>query len=167
MGDLPHYFDIILFAMIAAFLVLRLRSVLGRRTGNERRREYLRGPATTGDKVVTLGQRPAPAVAATPIAPPAPADTVADGLAQIGAADPAFDATRFLDGARAAFEWVLGAFAASDKTKLRSLLSDDVYKPLPTRSTSARRPARRWKHGSTRSAISILLRRGSMGVWRG
>ena len=37
MGDLPHYFDIILFAMVAAFLVLRLRSVLGRRTGNERR----------------------------------------------------------------------------------------------------------------------------------
>ena len=39
MGDLPHYFDIILFAMVAAFLVLRLRSVLGRRTGNERRRD--------------------------------------------------------------------------------------------------------------------------------
>ena len=38
MGDFPHYFDIILFAMVAAFLVLRLRSVLGRRTGNERRR---------------------------------------------------------------------------------------------------------------------------------
>ena len=39
MGDFPHYFDIILFAMVAAFLVLRLRSVLGRRTGNERRRD--------------------------------------------------------------------------------------------------------------------------------
>ena len=38
MGDFPHYFDIILFAMVAAFLVLRLRSVLGRRTGQERRR---------------------------------------------------------------------------------------------------------------------------------
>ena len=38
MGDF-QYFDIILFAMIAAFLVLRLRSVLGRRTGNERRRD--------------------------------------------------------------------------------------------------------------------------------
>lgn len=129
MGDLPHYFDIILFAMVAAFLVLRLRSVLGRRTGNERRREYLRGP-TTGDKVVTLGQRPAPAVAATPAAAPAPPGTVAGGLAQIAAADPGFDATRFLDGARAAFEWILGAFAAGDKSKLRSLLSDDVYKPF-------------------------------------
>jgi predicted lipid-binding transport protein (Tim44 family) len=129
MGDLPHYFDIILFAMVAAFLVLRLRSVLGRRTGNERRREYLRGPATTGDKVVTLGQ-PNPAIAPAPAPASAAAKTVAGGLAQIAAADPGFDATQFLDGARAAFEWILGAFAAGDKTKLRSLLSDEVYKPF-------------------------------------
>lgn len=130
MSDLPHYFDIILFAMVAAFLVLRLRSVLGRRTGNERRREYLRGPATTGDKVVTLGQRPAPAVATPPLPAAASAGTVAGGLARIAAADPGFDAAQFLDGARAAFEWILGAFAAGDKSKLRSLLSDDVYKPF-------------------------------------
>ncbi|HEV2187897.1 MAG TPA: Tim44/TimA family putative adaptor protein [Stellaceae bacterium] len=130
MGDLPHYFDIILFAMVAAFLVLRLRSVLGRRTGNERRREYLREPATTSDKVVTLGQRPAPAVAGPPLPAAAPAGAVANGLAQIAAADSGFEATRFLDGARAAFEWILGAFAAGDKMKLRSLLSDDVYKPF-------------------------------------
>ena len=39
MGEFQQYFDIILFAMVAGFLVLRLRSVLGRRTGNERRRE--------------------------------------------------------------------------------------------------------------------------------
>ena len=129
MGDLPHYFDIILFAMVAAFLVLRLRSVLGRRTGNERRREILPGPATTGDKVVTLGQRPSLAAVA-PAAGAAPAGTVAGGLAQIAAADTGFDAKQFLDGARAAFEWILGAFAAGDKTKLRALLSDDVYKPF-------------------------------------
>jgi predicted lipid-binding transport protein (Tim44 family) len=128
MGDLPHYFDIILFAMVAAFLVLRLRSVLGRRTGNERRRELLRGPAAAADKVVTLGQRPAPA--AIPTAALAPAGTVAGGLAQIAAADPAFDSKEFLVGARAAFEWILGAFAAGEKTKLRPLVSDDVYKPF-------------------------------------
>src|SRR5262249_3369990 len=39
MGEFQQYFDVILFAMVAAFLVLRLRSVLGRRTGNERRRD--------------------------------------------------------------------------------------------------------------------------------
>ena len=65
MGDFPHYFDIILFAMVAAFLVLRLRSVLGRRTGNERRPDtsLFRRPQPpparpVGDKVVSLGNRP-------------------------------------------------------------------------------------------------------------
>jgi predicted lipid-binding transport protein (Tim44 family) len=127
MGDLPHYFDIILFAMVAAFLVLRLRSVLGRRTGNERRREFPRGAAAPNpgaEKVVSLGQRPTLAATRTP---PAPANTVAGGLAQIRTADPDFDATHFLDGARGAFELIVSGFAAGDKQLLRSLLSDEVY----------------------------------------
>ena len=54
MSDGFQYFDIIIFAMIAAFLVLRLRSVLGRRTGTEKPREFrpLAKPAT--DNVVNL-----------------------------------------------------------------------------------------------------------------
>ena len=53
MGDLPHFFDIILFAMVAAFLVLRLRSVLGRRTGNERRRDlFVRGSTPAADNKI-------------------------------------------------------------------------------------------------------------------
>jgi predicted lipid-binding transport protein (Tim44 family) len=127
MGDLPHYFDIILFAMVALFLVLRLRSVLGRRTGNERRRELLRGPAAAADKVVTLGQRPNPTLPTMTAPPP---NTVAGGLAQIAAADPGFDAPHFLDGARGAFELIVSAFAAGDKKQLRSLLSDEVYTPF-------------------------------------
>ena len=56
MGDFPQYADIILFAMIAAFLVLRLRSMLGRRTGKERRRDmFLRQADASRDKVVALG----------------------------------------------------------------------------------------------------------------
>jgi predicted lipid-binding transport protein (Tim44 family) len=131
MSDLPHYFDIILFAMVAAFLVLRLRSVLGRRTGNERRREYLRGPAVASDKVVPLGQRvtPTPPVASAVQGGEAPG-TIAAGLAQISAVDSGFDSAGFIEGARAAFDWILGAFAAGDKAKLRTLLSDDVYKPF-------------------------------------
>lgn len=127
MGDFPHYFDIILFAMVAAFLVLRLRSVLGRRTGNERRRDPLiPGPAPVADKIVALARRQAspPAIAAT--APPP--GTVAAGLAQISAADPSFDAGSFIDGARGAFGLIVAAFASGDKTRLRSLLSDDTYK---------------------------------------
>lgn len=131
MGDLSQYADIILFAMIAAFLVLRLRSVLGRRTGTDRRRDmFMRQAEASRDKVVALGQRrpaipkpPAPAAAA-------PADAVAAGLARIHAADPGFDAGEFLSGARGAFEIVVAAFAAGDKQRLRPLLDDDVYVPF-------------------------------------
>ena len=134
MGDFPHYFDIILFAMVAAFLVLRLRSVLGRRTGQERRRNnpFLRQAEPSrdqgaADKVVPLGPR----VAAPP--PPAsepPGDAVAAGLASIHNADPEFDPAHFVEGARVAFEMIVAAFAAGDKAKLRPLLSDEVYRPF-------------------------------------
>src|SRR5258708_4488248 len=78
MGDFPHYFDIILFAMVAAFLVLRLRSVLGRRTGNERRRTGgVRQAGPTGDKEIAFGQRGNGA--APPPATEPPADAVAAG----------------------------------------------------------------------------------------
>jgi predicted lipid-binding transport protein (Tim44 family) len=133
MGDFPHYFDIILFAMVAVFLALRLRSVLGRRTGHERRRNpFLRQAEPPrdnipADKVIPFGQR----VAAPP--PPAtepPGDAVAAGLARIRSADPEFDAAYFLEGARVAFEMIVAAFAAGDKAKLRPLLSDEVYRPF-------------------------------------
>jgi len=128
MGDSPHYFDIILFAMVAAFLVLRLRSVLGRRTGSERPRDaVLRRADAPTDKVVTLQGRnpPRPPVVTAP-----PADAVAAGLERIRSGDPGFDASQFLEGARAAFELIVGAFAAGDKERLRSLLSDEVYTPF-------------------------------------
>lgn len=131
MGDFPHSLDIILFALVAVFLVLRLRSVLGRRTGHERRRApLLRQAEPTGDKVIAFGQRgqaapPAPTSAA-------PADAVAAGLTPIRDADPGFDPTAFLQGARAAFEMIVGAFAAGDKAQLRPLLADEVYTPFAT-----------------------------------
>jgi predicted lipid-binding transport protein (Tim44 family) len=106
--------------------VLRLRSVLGRRTGNERRRDPLIGPAPVGDKIVPLTQRAGPAPPITITA--APEGTVAGGLAQITAADPGFEGGPFLDGARGAFELIVAAFAKGDKSQLRSLLSDDTYK---------------------------------------
>ena len=128
MGDIPHYFDIILFGMVAAFLVLRLRSVLGRRTGNERRRDaFLRRPAPVTDKVVALGARPDPPASPAPASAP---HSVAEGLAAIAAADPGFSAEDFLGGARAAFEMIVAAFARGDKAQLRLLLSDDVFIPF-------------------------------------
>jgi predicted lipid-binding transport protein (Tim44 family) len=130
MGDLPHYFDIILFAMVAAFLVLRLRSVLGRRTGNEPRHDPVlrRAEAPAESKVVSLGSRSA--AVRSPVATAPPADAVAAGLERIRGADPGFDAAQFLEGARSAFEMIVGAFAAGDKARLRPLLSDEVYTPF-------------------------------------
>jgi predicted lipid-binding transport protein (Tim44 family) len=124
MADLPHYFDIILFAMVALFLVLRLRSVLGRRTGNERRRDpFLRSAAPISDKIVPLARPSSPLTAVMP-----PPGTVAGGLGQISGADPGFESEGFLAGARAAFETIVSAFAAGDKSTLRPLLSDETYK---------------------------------------
>ena len=128
MGDFPHAFDIILFALVAVFLVLRLRSVLGRRTGHERRRDpMIRQAEPSGDKVIAFGQR---RQTAPPPTTAAPADAVAAGLAQVRTADPAFDPSGFLEGARAAFDMIVAAFAAADKTQLRPLLSDEVYRPF-------------------------------------
>jgi predicted lipid-binding transport protein (Tim44 family) len=131
MGESFQFFDIILFAMVAAFLVLRLRSVLGRRTGNEQRRDpFARPPAPpapapgpASDNVVSLPDR---GKSAAPEVEPGPLP-LATGLKQIHAADQSFDENGFLHGARGAFEMIVGAFAAGDTATLRPLLSDDVY----------------------------------------
>jgi predicted lipid-binding transport protein (Tim44 family) len=130
MGEFQQYFDIILFAMVAAFLVLRLRSVLGRRTGNERRRDlFVRRARPAPEKVPTLGQpnnSEAPP-AATPLL-----DAVAQGLGQIRRADSAFDPARFLEGARIAFDMIVTEFAKGDKASLRPLLSNEVFQQFTT-----------------------------------
>jgi predicted lipid-binding transport protein (Tim44 family) len=124
--DISHSFDIVLFAMVALFLVLRLRSVLGRRTGNEQRRDpFVQRPAAAADKVVTLPPRPG-VVARAPV-PAGAGNTTAAGLARIRSADPGFDPDQFLQGARGAFEMIVAAFAEGDKAQLRPLLSDEVY----------------------------------------
>ncbi|MBM3488303.1 MAG: Tim44 domain-containing protein [Alphaproteobacteria bacterium] len=127
------FLDLIFFAMVAAFLVLRLRSVLGRRTGNEPRppRDPFasRRPADNGT-VVQLPERGKPALDApepsVPGAPATPRDPIEAGLAQIQLADPSFGRDDFVTGARRAFEMVVHAFATGDTGTLRGLLSDEV-----------------------------------------
>ena len=128
MQGFQQYSDIILFAMIAVFLVLRLRSVLGRRTGYERRRDpFVQRTDTAADgKVVTLEPNK---VTVAPAGTEA-GDAVAAGLAAIHRADPGFDPEHFLGGVRAAFELIVGAFARGDKAALRPLLSDAVFGPF-------------------------------------
>jgi predicted lipid-binding transport protein (Tim44 family) len=125
MGEF-QYFDIILFAMVAGFLVLRLRSVLGRRTGNERRRDlFPRRAAPAADNVTTLVEPDKRLARPTGDVPAG--DAVAEGLNRIRRADSSFDHTQFIEGARTAFEMIVAAFAKGDKAELRPLLSDEVF----------------------------------------
>jgi predicted lipid-binding transport protein (Tim44 family) len=124
-----HGFDIILFALVAVFLVLRLRSVLGRRTGNERRRDLLvRRAVPTPDKVTSVAAPSKPAL--VPALGQPPFGGAPGGLERIHRADPTFDPDQFLAGARGAFEIVVDGFAKGDKAALRPLLSDEVYQPF-------------------------------------
>lgn len=140
MNDGFQFIDIIFFALVAGFLVLRLRSVLGRRTGTERqdRPDYFGTPrrndndgAADNDagNVVPMPARRGenPALDAEVEAMAASISPKGAGLTQIKLADPAFTADGFLKGAKAAFEIILGAFAQGDAATLKPLLSPDVF----------------------------------------
>ncbi len=121
-----QFLDIILFAGVAGFLLFRLRSVLGRRTGNERRRP----DPFTPKPVVPPAPTPFTAVpAAIGTSAPAAVTTTPgnEGLAALQAADPSFKPETFLTGARGAFEIIVKAFAAGDAATLQPLLSPDVF----------------------------------------
>ena len=129
MGD--GFIDLILFAMIAAFLVFRLRGVLGRRTGHERPppdpHAKLTGEPPPKDNVVDLHDRSGLVEEDETIAAEDSDDPLVAGVAQVQTADSNFNPDEFCEGAGAAFEMVVQAFAAGDLKILRSLLNDEVY----------------------------------------
>jgi len=137
MGNGFQFIDIIFFAMIAVFLVLRLRGVLGRRDSEEKGFEDIFKPdrpkGEADENVIQLSERGDSDHADT-------LDQTVDGddeswatdeLAQsvrdIRRIDGSFDAEDFLVGARVAFEMVLNAYASGDADTLKQLLSNDVY----------------------------------------
>jgi predicted lipid-binding transport protein (Tim44 family) len=119
---------IVLLAMVAAFLGLRLYSVLGKRTGHEQE------PLAR-----KIADERAPAVIRQPIAPSDTAGTSApiagehidmaadSGLRAIANADRQFDPALFLEGARSAYGLILEAYWKGDKDALHYLCDDDVY----------------------------------------
>ena len=131
MGEGFNFLDIILLAMVAAFILLRLRSVLGRRTGHEQQNPRTRldspgGDVRRDDNVISLPDRdgePDRRAAA-----PEPEDDTPLGaaLTKIALADRSFDKAQFLEGARAAYEMIVTAFAAGDRKTLAPFLSDKV-----------------------------------------
>jgi predicted lipid-binding transport protein (Tim44 family) len=133
MGDNFQILEILVFAVIAVVLVFRLRAVLGRRTGTERRRDGLSPRSAQPAPPPTVAP---PARAEAPIALPSRPRLVAAAGAELGdpavaqllSADPGFNRDAFLDGARAAFAIVVQAFAEGDRAKLQPLLSPEVFK---------------------------------------
>lgn len=125
---MPVIYEIVILAMVAAFLGMRLYSVLGRRAeheeeivpgGFERSDDKPRVPAPAAQ-----GQSEAPrAERAITGFPPA----IERGLREIAAADRRFDLIGFLEGARGAYSMVLEAFWRGDRETLRELCDDDVY----------------------------------------
>ena len=116
-------FYVILLAMVAAFLALRLYSVLGKRTGHE---QPLPKPAEERIAAAPVA-RTIDSVPEVRDAPARPFDGAAEGgLRAIVAADPSFDVTRFMGGAQAAYRMILEAFWKGDEDALRDLVSDDV-----------------------------------------
>ncbi|MDE0799932.1 MAG: Tim44/TimA family putative adaptor protein [Rhodospirillaceae bacterium] len=121
-----QFVDVILLAMVAGFLILRLRSSLGRRTGHEQGQDGF----DQSDNVVNLPARNSldpDAPAALDVDPAYIGTPFEEGLAQITLSDPNFSVEDFLFGAGRAFEMIVIAYANHDTDTLRPLLSDDVY----------------------------------------
>ncbi len=131
MGDGLPFFDIILFAMIAAFLVLRLRGVLGRRDGQKggHRGPFARSrPEEQADEKVVHLADASDAGADSEVAAVGDdaGSDLAAGFRDIKAADRGFEPTEILSGARIAFELVLSAYASGETVALKPLLSAEV-----------------------------------------
>jgi predicted lipid-binding transport protein (Tim44 family) len=133
----------IIFLALAVFIFLRLRNVLGQKTGSERppfdraaARDMIPGKPDTN--VVPM---PGSVIDQSPTAPSAdvvppsdrwkgiaePDSPLAHGLNAVVVQDSSFDANHFLSGAKGAYEMIVMAFANGDRRALRDLLSSEVY----------------------------------------
>ena len=141
----------IIFLALAVFIFLRLRSVLGQRTGSERppydraARNVVQGAQdnNANHNVVPL---PGAVIDQAPLAPTAdvvpptdrwkgvaePGTALAQGLDAVAVQDSSFDPRHFISGARSAYEMIVLAFANGDRRSLKDLLSSEVYDSFET-----------------------------------
>jgi predicted lipid-binding transport protein (Tim44 family) len=160
-------YDIILIGLVAVFLILRLRAVLGKRTGNEPppARDPFTPPAPPtaqprvgdapggNDNVVPLptANNPSPRVSQPTSGPGGIRATVMPtataGVAAIRTADPTFEPIPFTGGARAAFSTIVEAFARGDSAALRPLLDAPTFASFDQEIRA--RAGRREKHETT------------------
>lgn len=139
---MDEFFDLptLVVIAVAIFVLFRLRSVLGTRTGNERPPVERRKPTDTAteDTVVPMRPRgtPAPEQNDEYHARKVEAEIeqfakgnaeLATGFRAVAEADPGFTPKSFLEGAKQAYEMIVTAFAAGDRTMLKNLLEKDVF----------------------------------------
>lgn len=118
---------IVILALVAIFVGLRLYSVLGERTGHEQQQPIPK-PAETDARVEPRAAQPAAAPAASAdTGDMAFLPTAGPGVRAVLAADPGFDVAKFLDGAKAAYQLILEAFWRGHAEKLRPHVDDHVY----------------------------------------
>jgi|TARA_R110000772_G_scaffold46813_5_gene106875 predicted lipid-binding transport protein (Tim44 family) len=128
--DFKVTIEIVILAMVAAFLGLRLYSVLGKRTGHEQEHTPRSIEPRANERRPLEDAKPhipdiVPAQAATPAMV---YDSSAEaGMREILSADRNFDVGRFVEGAQAAYGMILEAFWKGDKEELKLLCDDDVY----------------------------------------
>ena len=145
---MDDFFDLptLIVIGLAIFILFRLRSVLGTRTGNERSPLERRNEAAAKagakpgeDSVVQMRPQPIEPVndgdmerrarkLEAEITQYAHGEArIADGLKAIADADPGFSPKTFLEGAKQAYEMIVTAFAQGDRQTLKNLLEKDVY----------------------------------------
>ncbi len=144
---------LILFGAIALFLILRLRSVLGKRVGFEKppipqgqMRGFANGPIIDGQAVPLRAGRPVPD----------PRSALGERLMAIVNADPHFDPPKFLTDAETAFRVIVTAFAAGDRNALKPLLSVAVYQTFDA-AIAAREAAGQRHRTEIKSIVSATI----------
>ncbi|PZN92104.1 MAG: preprotein translocase subunit Tim44 [Alphaproteobacteria bacterium] len=131
MADGSSWIEIVLLAMLAAFIGLRLVSVLGKRTGHERPvgdsfrpgAPEVTAPASRGIDLPSRGLVAVPAGTDTGLAP---------ALQAVADADSGFDPERFVAGAKAAYGMILESFWSGDTRTMNGLVSDEIQENFAT-----------------------------------
>ena len=131
MSDGSSWIEIVLLAMLAAFIGLRLVSVLGKRTGPERPVVDSFRPGVP--EITTTASRAPGMRNHEPVAVPAGTDAdLAPALQAVADADPSFNPAQFMAGARAAYGMILSAFWVGNIGAMEGLVSDEVQENFAT-----------------------------------
>jgi predicted lipid-binding transport protein (Tim44 family) len=129
------YADIIILALVAGFILLRLRSVLGQKIGNDNPDFFKKNKPDEleRDTIIRPSEKqPKPKMKEEAVQDSylqsAPESPTVETLKAIKAKDSEFSATEFLQGAKMAFEMIFEGFSKADRAPLKMLLSEALFK---------------------------------------